>query len=254
MIGIFDSGSGGLTVLKAIRDRLPSTDIVYFGDVANAPYGNKSRSEISQLTTRAVQLLLERKVTKIVSACNSTSASLAVSLFDVLGMGSAQLIEMVGPTVSYFKSSDARVLVCATPATVSSGIYQNAFSMIGREVDMCPIPDLAGHIEFGASIDTIRDSIISALSSFDTYAYDAVLLSCTHYPLVENVFAEVLENKNLVLFDPATEVAERVEREWWPLEVGNGETTFILSADSDHFRKLAESVSTGGAYTIEITS
>ncbi|MCR4333930.1 MAG: aspartate/glutamate racemase family protein, partial [Patescibacteria group bacterium] len=143
MIGIFDSGSGGLTVLKAIRERMPSADILYFGDIKNAPYGSKSNSELSVLTVRAIELLQKRGATSIVSACNSVSASLAISLLDSLSLAPTQLIEMVGPTVHSFKNSSARLLLVATPATIQSEIYQNAFRMIGKDVEVVAIPDLA---------------------------------------------------------------------------------------------------------------
>src|SRR3989344_6221172 len=123
MIGIFDSGSGGLTVLKAVREEMPSADVVYFGDIKNAPYGSRSNSELSILTVRAIELLQKRGAESIVSACNSVSASLAVSLFDALSITPTQLIEMVGPTVASFRNSDARILLCATPATIRSEVY-----------------------------------------------------------------------------------------------------------------------------------
>ena len=252
MIGIFDSGSGGLTVLQAIKEILPSANVVYFGDIGNAPYGEKTHTQLSALTTHAVQVLLDKDVTKIVSACNSTSASLAVSLFDVLGMGSAQLIEMVGPTVSYFKNSDARLLVCATPATVASGVYQRAFSMIGKDVDVCPVPDLAGLIEFGAPTEEIQACIQEAFSEIDSYAYDAVLLSCTHYPLVAEQFGDALKNKELVLFDPALEVAARVESQWWPEEVSEGAVHFILTEDSALFEKRVATLFPEMKYSLEV--
>src|SRR5271165_3119459 len=120
MIGIFDSGSGGLTVLHAIRQVLPSADVIYFGDIKNAPYGSRSQEELSVLTIQALKLLENRGATNFVSACNSVSASLALSVLDVFTEKEMQIIEMVGPTVSYFKGSAARILLCATPATIRS--------------------------------------------------------------------------------------------------------------------------------------
>ena len=258
MIGIFDSGSGGLTVLSAIREVLPSSDVLYFGDIKNAPYGNRRRRKISALTTEAIQLLLERDATKIISACNSVSASLAVSFLDAFDLGQAQLIEMVGPTVRYFKGSDAKVLVCATPATVHSRIYQNAFRMVGQDVTMCAIPDLAGLIEFGPpahageSKKAIYDSIKKALKNFDVESFNVLVLSCTHYPLVKDIFTDVLKGKGVVLFDPAYEVAERAERLWWPQESGEGITKFLISADSETFRSRVKELFPNTPYTIEI--
>src|SRR5580704_17633887 len=118
MIGIFDSGMGGLTVLKAIREEMPNCDVVYFGDTKNAPYGSKTRAELGALTVAAIERLQKAGATSIVSACNSVSASLAVSLFDTLALAPGNLIEMVGPTVSYFKHSTLRLLLAATPATI----------------------------------------------------------------------------------------------------------------------------------------
>ena len=115
MIGVFDSGVGGLTVLSALRELLPSADVVYFGDTKNAPYGTRSREELGRLSVHGLQFLQEHGATNIISACNSVSASLAISLFDVLSIAPKQLIEMVGPTVGYFKGSSRRLILCATP-------------------------------------------------------------------------------------------------------------------------------------------
>ncbi len=151
MIGVFDSGSGGLTVVKAIREKLPSSDILYFGDIKNAPYGSKSRAELSRLTFAGLKLLADKGATRIVSACNSASASLALSLFDASDLTPDRLIEMVGPTVGYFKHATARIALVATRATIESEAYQNAFTMLGKDVSVAAVPELAGAIEFGKS-------------------------------------------------------------------------------------------------------
>ncbi len=252
MIGIFDSGSGGLTVLKAIRKIVPSADILYFGDIKNAPYGSKSREELSELTVHAMQTLLTRGATTMVSACNSLSASLAISLFDVLNLDKSHLFEMVGPTVRFFKDSPERILICATPATIQSGIYQNAFKMIGKSITTCAMPDLAGLIEFGASEVEIEKNIQQALKGVDTASIDVILLSCTHYPLVEEIFKKVLGKSKTVLFDPAEEVARRVQEHVWQQEIADGTTTFLLSKDSDIFRGRVHSLFPNMQYTVEI--
>lgn len=184
MIGILDSGSGGLTVMKAIREQLPSSDIVYFGDIKNAPYGSKSQRELSELTAKAIVLLKERKAERIVSACNSVSASLAVSLLDVFAIALNQLVEMVGPTVGYFRNVDKRIALCATPATVAAGMYDNAFHMIGKEPLSIAIPDLAAAIEFGADIGEIKTIIQTALQPYQG-TFDVLILACTHYHACE---------------------------------------------------------------------
>lgn len=251
MIGIFDSGSGGLTVLRAIREEFPSCDVVYFGDIKNAPYGLRTQEELLGLTTAGIELLIRRGATKVVSACNSTSASLALSLLDATELTSAAVVEMVGPTVSYFKNTDARVLLCATPATVHSGIYQHAFRLIGKEIQAVAIPQLAAAIEFGADEAEIQSIIAEAFTGVIWEEYDAVVLACTHYPLVLEQF-KVVVPPPVLLIDPAVAVAERVVKQFWPQEVGNGTTTFLLSAESEQFRERVAELFGGSAYTIEV--
>lgn len=251
MIGIFDSGSGGLTVLKAIRERMPSADIVYFGDIKHAPYGSRSSAELSRLTFASLKLLIDRGATNIVSACNSVSGSLAVSLFDTSDISSDHLIEMVGPTVRYFKHADSKILLCATPATIQSEIYQNAFSMMDKDIQTLAIPELAGAIEFGASQEEIEKIIVSAFASVPKASYTAVILACTHYPLVLPLFKKVLGDKVLIC-DPAEAVAERVEKVWWPREVGTGNLTFLISQDSTLFRARVADFFPSDAFIVEV--
>ena len=237
MIGIFDSGSGGLTVLRAMRDRLASPDVLYFGDIKNAPYGSKSHEELSQLTIEAIAFLRSRGARSIVSACNSVSASLAVSLFDTLEIDSLRLIEMVGPTVGAFRNSKKRILLTATPATVKSGIYRNGFRMIGKDIFEVSIPDLAGAIEFGADEAALERKIREVFGGIQPNDFDVLILACTHYPLILPIFQKVL-GTSLPILDPALIVADKVERELWPREAGNGTTHFVISKDSGHFRNL----------------
>lgn len=244
MIGIFDSGSGGLTVLRAVRERLPSADILYFGDIKNAPYGEKPHRELSELTMRAIELLLARGATGIVSACNSVSAALAVSLFDALSIAPDSLIEMVGPTVSAFRDTPGKILLAATPATIGSGIYQNAFRMLGQDITTVAIPGLAAAIEFCAAENEIERIIREAFSKVRPHDFDSIILACTHYPLVLASFERVLGPSPFI--DPAAIVAERVKRSLGQ-EAGAGRTHFVISRDSQPFRARVAGLSFGRA-------
>jgi glutamate racemase len=260
MIGIFDSGSGGLTVLKEIRKRLPNADIVYFGDIKNAPYGVRSTEELAALTVAAIRLLEERGATNIVSACNSVSAALALSLVD--GLAPERLIEMVGPTVASFAATQAKILLVATPATVNAEIYQNAFRTIGKEIDAIAIEKLAGEIEFGEDDRTLEHTIRNALTTYSLNASlddasgdpgrlglaDTLLLGCTHYPFARDLFARVVPGMKVV--DPAVAVAERVATQF--AEEGGGTTRFLISADSAPFRTRVANLWPEGAYSIEV--
>jgi len=250
MIGIFDSGSGGLTVLKAIRERLPSSDIIYFGDIKNAPYGDKTREELSRLTVNNIRVLQIRGATSIVSACNSVSASLAVSLFDVLGLAQQNLIEMVGPTVSFFQGFKKPILLAATQATITSSLYQDAFRMLGITIDTVAIAKLAGAIEFGIPAQDQERLIAAAFSPYDIEKYGALILACTHYPLALDAFKKVLGS--VPFFDPAEAVAERVEQNLWPREVGDGTLKFLVSRDTPQFRAHVVRLLPDATYTIEV--
>ena len=251
MIGIFDSGVGGLTVLRALRETLPSADVLYFGDTKNAPYGTKSREELALLTMDGLKLLHERGVSNIVSACNTVSASLAVSLFETLSIVPTQLIEMVGPAVGFFKGSDARLVLCATPATIQSGIYQNGFRMIGKDVTCVAIEKLAGAIEAGAHEEEVEKIIRDAFYGISFAKNDILVLACTHYPLVKQVFRKVLGD-DVLIFDPAYPVAERAHKLFWPQEVGSGGMRFLLSKDSETFRSLVKQIFPTQEYVIEV--
>lgn len=244
MIGIFDSGSGGLTVLKEIRTRLPNADIIYFGDIKNAPYGIKTSDELVALTAQSIELLQKRGAHDIVSACNSVSAALAVSV------PPENIIEMIEPTVSSFKDFAGRILLTATPATINAGIYQNAFRAIGKEVATLAIPNLAGAVEFGTSDAEVEQIIREAFQSVDTSTFDTLILGCTHYPLVKDVFERLFAR--LTIMDPAVAVAERVKEKMGESDAGVGCTHFLISQDSAYFRDRVANLGLGGEVIIEV--
>jgi glutamate racemase len=252
MIGIFDSGSGGLTVLEPLRKRLPGADVVYFGDIANAPYGNRTQTDLTRLTVEAIRLLIKEGATSIVSACNSLSASLSLSLFDMLDFAPERLIEMVGPTAASLRDSNERLLLCATAATIRSEIYQSAFRMLGKDIQTLALPELAGAIEEGKPEAEIEAIIRKGFASVDTTSFDAVILSCTHYPLVLDVFKRVLP-EHIRLINPGEAVAARAARDWKE-EKGNGTLRLLISRDSSRFRELAEELFSEESYTVEVIS
>ncbi len=222
MIGVFDSGSGGLGVLFEIRKRMPKVDVVYLGDIKNAPYGTKSREELGALTTMAVSRLLKEGVGGIVSACNSVSASIVLPMLDILGVKPFDIVEMVGPTVKGTYQNEG-ILLVATPT-------------VGREIDCLAISDLAGAIEFGATDDEIEKIILRSLDGKIKPDHQQLLLCCTHYPLVKNLFEKVLRsmNLNLDVSDPAIFVADEVSRRM--KDTGSSKTKFMITKDSELFR------------------
>lgn len=238
MIGIFDSGSGGLSVLRALRAIAPEADIVYFGDLKNAPYGNKSREELGALSVLGIQKLVAEGATEIISACNSVSVSIVLPMFEILGIPRANIIEMVGPTVSSFRGKEVRVLVAATKATIDSRVYQDGFRFIGTEAEGVAIPTLVSLIESGAKGAEIKAEIRAALLPFKETHFDTLLLGCTHFPLVRSAFENVLRELSmpLAIFDPAEPVAkaacERFDTS------GKGTVRFLLSKESGQFWEI----------------
>jgi glutamate racemase len=238
MIGIFDSGSGGLTVASAIRRRAPMLDIVYFGDVANAPYGSRGDDELQQLTLKGIQLLREQGAQEIVSACNSISAKVIRPMAQLMGSNHSSIVEMVGPTaVAAAVLGEKKWVAIATPATVESNMYQEAFIALGMNIEMIACPNLAGTIEFEESKEVLNEKIRSAIEQAVQHNPDYLLLGCTHYPLVRKQIEDELkaQGSNAQVFDPADAVAcETITR--FGAE-GSGRTKVFTSKQSDGFER-----------------
>lgn len=247
MIGIFDSGSGGLTVLSKLRTLAPQADIVYFGDLLNAPYGNKSREELGALTVLGIQKLMDEGATDIVSACNSVSVSIVLPMFEILNLPRANIVEMVGPTVSNFKGRKGRVLIAATKATIESRVYQDGFKMVGLEADGVAIPELVALIEVGATGEVLTDTVVRALAPYIEGEHTHLVLGCTHYPLAHEAFVQALKllGMKAQIIDPATAVATAVATRF--NTAGSGSTRFFVSKESEAFRRYATQALSGEA-------
>ncbi len=240
MIGVFDSGSGGLMVLRAIREELPGADLLYFGDLAHAPYGEQSRGELLDTVSDAVRVLQCAGATSIVSACNTASVVLQGRYAEMLGLTSDRFIEMIEPTVERATAFKQPLLLAATPATIASGVYQSALNAAGVVAKPVALPGLATAIEFGAPEEELENCIRDAFFEIDTTAYGGLVLACTHYPIVRSVFERVFPK--LVLLDPARTVAERVRETFGRTEQGGGKLHFLVSADLSLFRKRAVAI------------
>ena len=238
MIGVFDSGSGGLTVLRVVRERMPNADIVYFGDIKNAPYGNKSREELGVLTVLGIERLIREGATEIVSACNSVSVSIVLPMFEILDLPHANIVEMVGPTVSGLRGTEGSVLVVATHATIESNAYQDGLRMVGVSADGLALPDLVSLIEGGASDDAMREYVHNALAPELKEDHTHLLLGCTHFPLIRTIFTDVVKEvqPTCVIVDPALSVASVVAQRF--RDAGGGTTRFVITEDSPVFVKF----------------
>ena len=253
MIGIFDSGIGGLTVAQAIRRQAPQADLLYFGDTANAPYGPKSKEELFSLTLQAMCFLKRKGVTDFVAACNSLSVSVIHPFIDLFGVQPIRLIEMVGPTAKALRQhSSGKIMVIATQATVQSGMYERIFLRQGLHVELMSAPALAYAIEQGEKEEKLRAIIEPLVQATIQAQAKTLVFGCTHYPLVRSLFAEAFLRcgVQIELFDPSSAVADEVVQAF---DVrGSGLNTFFISKESQNFRATVLSLF-GSKIKIEVT-
>jgi glutamate racemase len=215
LIGIFDSGIGGFSVLKEIRNS-NDTDILYFGDCARAPYGNRDKEEIALFIKEIILNLKDKGVTHFVSACNSMSVLTTGQLLKECDIEEFLYMDMIK---AFKKHNDlperAKVLLIGTQATISSNEYQNFLKDKVEKVFEYVPRTLAGSIELNVEekelVDIVNKIIIMAKEIEATY----IVYGCTHYPLVHDVFQKCANDMNWCgkFVDPAKYVAEAI-REW----------------------------------------
>jgi glutamate racemase len=213
-IGIFDSGIGGLTVAHAIRNCLPAENIIYFGDTAHMPYGDKSKSLIIDYSTKIADFLLQNNCKAIVIACNTASAYAYETLKETLPKN-ILLKNVIDPAARYVADnfSQAKVGVIGTRGTINTGAYRQAILNQAPTADVYELstPLLAPLIEEGFYNNSVSAAIINAYLSYPDFAgIDALILGCTHYPLIK---AEVNKffNNRVELIDSAERVAQELK-------------------------------------------
>lgn len=211
-IGVFDSGIGGLTVVKALRERLPGEEIIYLGDTARVPYGVKSPETIYRYAMESTLFLLNRGVKIVVAACNTVSAVALPRLRDLLR---APLIGVLEPGVrtALKNSISRRIGVIGTPSTIHSGAYQDRLRELDKSVRVtsqsCPLlVPLAEEGRLDGEIVTLV--LREYLEPLINDGVDSVILGCTHYPLFKKSMSELLGDQ-IRLIDSAEAVAVEVE-------------------------------------------
>jgi glutamate racemase len=200
-IGVFDSGLGGLSVLKELHVALPGENFLYLGDVARLPYGTKSESVVTRYVRRCLQFLLDREVKLIVIACNTATAMALPSVRGEIPVPVHGVIE-AGVRAGLVATRRSRILVLGTEATVKSGAYPAEFFRQGfaEGVEQIACPLLVPLAEEGWFDHPVTAQVITSyLERARDPEYDVVVLGCTHYPLLEPSFRRVLgETRSLV--------------------------------------------------------
>lgn len=245
-IAVFDSGLGGLTVLKAIRESLPEQQVIYFGDTARVPYGIKSKETIVRYSQEVSQFLVSQQIKMLVIACNTASTYASDQLRKELPV---PVVDVVTPLIEEIASlpSIRHIAVLGTQATISSGVYQEKLSHCLPKAKIssvaCPlfVPLVEEHFQNHQVADLI---VYEYLKQFKENPVDTVILGCTHYPLmrvpIRNFFGP-----NVRIIDSADSCAKEVKK-----MIDSGGTHKILSDkpklkyfvsdDPEKFKRLGE--------------
>lgn len=241
-IGIFDSGIGGLTVAHAIKVRLPEEQLVYFGDTAHLPYGDKSEAAVQAYSVKIADVLLQKGCKAIVIACNSASSA-AYELLKEYAGSKALVVNVIDPMVHYLRDHyrDTRIGLIGTRRTVESGVYQRKISELNLNIDLRALatPLLVPMIEEGFFNNRISSEII------DTYLSDpvlrdirAIILGCTHYPLIRQQVAamygggvDVLDSSDIT----AAYLEDLLSREQMLSNGNDSDDVFLVSDFTESF-------------------
>jgi glutamate racemase len=245
-IGVFDSGLGGLTVVKEIIKELPKEDIIYLGDTARVPYGTRSKEVVVKFSLEDANFLVKRKVKAIVIACN-TASSFA---FDAVKKNiNLPVFEVIKPAAreAVKKSKTKKIGVIGTRGTIGSGAYRKAILSLdrGSKVFELSTPLLVPLIEEGEIKGSLISSVIKKyLSFFDDKKIDTLILGCTHYPIIERVIRKQM-GYEVSLINPGIALSKFLKR--WIEERGlkNGQKRkvsrkYYITDMNGRFSEIAE--------------
>ncbi len=212
-IGVFDSGIGGLTVVREIISRLPGENIIYLGDTARVPYGTKSSRTVIAYSHHNARFLASKGIKMLVVACNTSSAVSLPSLSSELEI---PVIGVIGPGAKKAGevTKSRRVGVIGTPSTVKSSAYKKALKAISPDIEVfsraCPL--FVPLADEGWTEGEISELIAKKyLAPFKEYDIDVLVLGCTHYPLLKPTIQKVMGG-GITLVDSAEETAKEIER------------------------------------------
>ena len=210
-IGVFDSGVGGISVLKELTALLPNEDFLFYGDSANAPYGEKDEEEVKELARTLVDRLIDRGAKAIVIACNTATSAAAKSIRDAHpGVPIVGVEPAVKPAA--LELTHKKILVMATPMTLKREKYRLLAERFAGEADLVPLacPGLAARIEQGSLEENDLKEMLEDLLLPYVGQIDGVVLGCTHYPFIKPQLREILGE--IPFFDGAQGTARELKR------------------------------------------
>lgn len=246
-IGIFDSGMGGLTVAHAVSHLLPKEQLIYFGDSAHLPYGDKSAATIQAYSIKICDVLLEKGCKVILIACNSASAA-AYELIKAYVGSKALVINVIDPVVDYVVSNynQRKVGLIGTKQTVGSGVYDYQIKVKDSSIHVGSVatPLLVPMIEEGFHKNEISEAIIEEYLSADELSnIEALILGCTHYPLIKTQVSKFYsENRDVIDSSEivASALKRMLEKNELLSEKRSSENEFLVSDITPSFEAATE--------------
>ncbi len=211
-IGVFDSGVGGLTVVKEIMRQLPGENLVYFGDTARVPYGSKSKITVCKYSRQIVRFLQTKNVKAVVAACNTASALALDEIRDEIDIPVLGVVEP-GAVMAAKTTRTKNIGIIGTESTIKSGIYNKFLHRIDPDITVvskaCPL--FVPLVEEGLWEDRVTEDIVGRyLHELKEYDIDALILGCTHYPLLRRIIGQEM-GENVKLVNPAYETAKSLK-------------------------------------------
>lgn len=251
-IGVFDSGVGGLTVLAALRARLPHERFVYLGDTARLPYGTKTGHTVARYALQAARCLMEREVKLLVIACNTASAVAIDPLSSASELAGVPVIGVVEPgaDAAVARSSSGRIAVIGTESTIRGGAYERAIAarrenavVTGRACPLFVALAEEGWVTGSVPTEVARTYLQSLVSGPDGEEHDTLVLGCTHFPVLAEVIASVC-GPRVALVDSAATTAEavaaRLEHDGLlaPAAAGSPAPTLLATDGAERFARV----------------
>jgi glutamate racemase len=243
-IGVFDSGIGGLTVYRALREILPHEDFIYFGDTARLPYGTKSKETIEAYTLNAVRILRNHEIKFLVVACNTISSqaleALAHAFSDLLYCG----VIAAGAEAAVRATLSGHIAVLATEGTVRSGIYPEVICGLKRDakIQMLACNLLVALAEEGWCEGKEAEALVSRYLNMLEHGYDTLVLACTHFPLLLPVFRKLCPS-SIKIVDSGAVTAQSVyaflsARSLLNSQIKEGSEAFFVTDMPERFARL----------------
>ena len=264
-IGVFDSGVGGLTVVREIMRQIPNEKIIYFGDTARVPYGSKSKETVTRYSRQIIRFLESQEVKAIVIACNTASAYALPELEKEVGIPIIGVVKP-GAKVASETTKNGKIGVIATEGTISSGIYSAYIKEIKEDAKVigkaCPL--FVPLVEEGLWEDPVTDEIARRyLTEFTQQDkdIDTLILGCTHYPLIRSTLGRIAGD-NVTLVNPAYETARELkellaEKDLLndkELGLGDNRYQFYVSDKADKFQNFANSIIKYGILSAKVVN